>query len=158
MRDHTYRTTISWAGSTGAGVRHYSRTHRAVVDPGIELDVSADPHFRGDPDRLNPEQLLVLAASSCQMLSFLGAAARAGVDVVSYEDEALGTMPVTRGPMSITEIRLRPRIGVAPGTDHQQVQELVEEGHRNCFIANSLTSRIEIEASIETEAADGREG
>ncbi|WP_153397452.1 OsmC family protein [Ornithinicoccus halotolerans] len=158
MRDHTYRTTISWAGSTGAGIRHFSRTHRAVVDPGIELEVTADPHFRGDPDRLNPEQLLVLAASSCQLLSFLGAAARAGVDVLSYEDQALGTMPVTRGPMSITEIRLRPRIGVAAGTDHEQVRELVEEGHRNCFIANSLNSRIEIDPSIETAADDGREG
>src|SRR5690625_7366079 len=50
-----------------------------------DLFVSSDAAFRGDAELTNPEQLLVLAASSCQMLSFLGAAARASVDVVSYE-------------------------------------------------------------------------
>jgi organic hydroperoxide reductase OsmC/OhrA len=31
----------------------------------VRLRLSADPHFRGDAALLNPEQLVVLAASSC---------------------------------------------------------------------------------------------
>lgn len=151
MIEHTFPTQLSWQGSTAAGIRGFSRNHRASAGPGIELELSADRHFRGDADRLNPEQLLVLAASSCQMLSFLGAAARAGVDVRSYEDQAVGTLPVRREPTGITDITLRPRIVVAPGTDPAQVDQLIEEGHRVCFIANSLTSRVTIEPDVQVE-------
>ena len=42
---------------------------------------------KGDPRQLNPEQLLVMAASSCQMLWFLHLAAKARIDVVEYEDD-----------------------------------------------------------------------
>jgi len=36
---------------------------------------------------------VVLAAGSCQLLSFLAVAARARLDVVAYEDDAEGVMP-----------------------------------------------------------------
>jgi organic hydroperoxide reductase OsmC/OhrA len=48
----------------------------------------------------------VIAASSCQLLSFLAVAARAGVDVVAYDDEAEGVLPDRGQPVSITRITL----------------------------------------------------
>ena len=67
---HRYRTELAWRGSTGAGYAAYDRTHEVSAPPaGVTLSLSADPTFRGDPERLNPEQLLLAAASSCQMLS-----------------------------------------------------------------------------------------
>ena len=82
FRGHTYLARVEWSGSTGAGYRAYPRAHTAWTPPATEgFDLSADPHFRGDADLPNPEQLLVLAASSCQLLSFLAVAARGGVDV-----------------------------------------------------------------------------
>ena len=91
---HRYEVRCSWTGSTGSGYEAYSRTHTGeakLAAPSLAL--SADPAFRGDPSTLNPEQLLVLAAASCQLLSFLAVAARARLDVVSYEDDATGFMP-----------------------------------------------------------------
>ena len=76
------------------------------------LDVSADPAFLGDPTLLNPEQLLLLAAVSCQLLSFLAVAARARLDVVEYRDDADAEMPEDDLPVRITRINLRPRITV----------------------------------------------
>ena len=67
---------------------------------------------KGDPAMLNPEQLLLMAASSCQMLWFLHLAAKARVDVVAYEDDAEALMPEDEEPVRITEITLRPRITV----------------------------------------------
>ena len=58
----------------------------------IELRLSADPVFRGDAAELNPEQLLLVAASSCQLLEFLALAARSRVAVISYEDRASASM------------------------------------------------------------------
>lgn len=155
-RVHQYRCRLDWTGSTGAGYDGYDRTHRMSCPPaGAELQLSSDPAFGGAPDLLNPEQLLVAAASSCQMLSFLAFAARARIDVVSYVDEAEGVMPEDDKPMRITEIVLRPRIEIAGGADEERVRHFVERAHAACFIANSLRSEITIEAQIEFVPAAG---
>ena len=146
---HRYTTTCSWKGSTGVGYEAYDRNHRVTAPPAsAELELASDPAFRGDPARLNPEQLLVAAASSCQLLSFLAVAARARIDVLAYEDEADGVMPEDDRPMRITRITLRPRIDVAAGPSDERVAHLVEVAHRECFIANSLRTEIAVEPLI----------
>lgn len=145
---HTYSTHVAWQGSTGAGYRAFPREHTGNALPGVEIPLSADPHFYGDATRVNPEQLLVLAASSCQLLSFLAVAAHAGVDVVHYEDNANGVMPHGTTPMRIERIALTPLIRVAPGTDHDQVRALVDQAHHGCYIANSLTTTVTVTATV----------
>ena len=156
MRDHIhrYRTELAWHGSTGDGYAAYDRTHRVDAPPGnVSLTMSADPAFRGDPELPNPEQLLLAAASSCQLLSFLALVAREGIDVVSYEDRAEALMPVDDKPVRITGITLRPRVVVATG-DPDRVRALMERAHHDCFIANSVNAVITIEPEI--LHADGR--
>ena len=139
----------SWTGSTGAGYDAYDRAHRATTDPPtVSLSLSSDPAFRGDPARMNPEQLLVLAAASCQLLSFLAVAARARIDVIAYEDDAEGVMPEDEHPMRVARIHLRPRISVAGDVGEERVRHLVEVAHRECFIANSLSTEIVITPTI----------
>lgn len=147
---HHYQCRLDWSGSTADGYEAYDRTHRVSCPPaGAELRLSGDPAFGGNSDLLNPEQLLLAAASSCQMLSFLAYAARARIDVVSYVDEAAGVMPEDDKPMRITEIVLRPRIVIAGDADEERVRHFVERAHEACFIANSLKTEITIEARIE---------
>lgn len=144
---HTYRTSLSWEGTTGRGYAHYDRTHRLRAEPAeVGLTLSSDPAFLGDPSLLNPEQLLVAAASSCQMLSFLAVAAAARLDVRSYDDDVLAVMPEADRPVRITRIELRPTIVLADTTAPRPTEErlihLCEVAHRECFIANSLTSDV----------------
>jgi organic hydroperoxide reductase OsmC/OhrA len=147
---HQYRCRLDWTGSTGAGYESYDRTHTASCPPAeTKLELSSDPAFGGDPGLLNPEQLLVAAASSCQMLSLLAYAARARIDVVSYVDEASAVMPEDDQPVRITAITLRPRIVIAGEADEERVRHFVERAHEACFIANSLRSEITIEPVIE---------
>jgi organic hydroperoxide reductase OsmC/OhrA len=152
---HRYTAQLTWAGSTAEGYDHYSRAHEATCGPGGNdrppppLSLSSDPPFGGDPAKLNPEQLLVLAASSCQMLSFLAVAARARIDVTAYADNAEGVMPADDRPMRITRIVLRPQITITDDApDDARLTQLVETAHRHCFIANSLTTEIAIEPSF----------
>lgn len=148
---HHYRVRCRWSGSTGAGYEAYAREHHAEAVPAeAALRLSSDPAFRGDPSLLNPEQLVVLAAASCQLLSFLAVAARARIDVVDYTDEAEAVMPEADPPARITRIVLRPRIQVVagPGATVERVAHLVEVAHRECFIANSLRSEIVVEPTI----------
>ena len=148
-RVHRYTATCAWHGSTGAGYEAYERTHEAKAPPApAALQLSSDPAFRGDPGLLNPEQLLVLAASSCQLLSFLAVAARARVDVIEYRDDAEGQMPEGEPPMRITRITLRPQVVVRQNVSEARVRHLVEVAHRECFIANSLNTDVIIEPDI----------
>ncbi len=147
---HRYTTICVWQGSTAAGYEQYDRTHHASAPPAeADLVLSADPAFRGDPARLNPEQLLILAAASCQLLSFLAAAARGRVDVVGYVDESLGEMAESERPMRITRITLRRRITVRGTVPDDRLHHLVEVAHRECFIANSLRTDVEVEPTFE---------
>ncbi|MBX3315186.1 MAG: OsmC family protein [Actinobacteria bacterium] len=144
---HQYRTSLDWVGSTGAGYEAYDRAHRLeAVGPGQVLDLSADASFRGDPGLLNPEQLLVAAASSCQLLSFLAVAARARLDVTAYRDEAVAVMPEGDPPVRITRIDLHPTVtfaaGDRPPTEDGRLRHLTEVAHRECFIANTLRCEV----------------
>ncbi len=148
---HRYQTRCRWSGSTGVGYEHYRREHEIDASPAeTTLTLSSDSAFRGDPARLNPEQLLVMAASSCQLLSFLAVAARSRLDVLSYEDDAEGVMPEGDKPIRLVAIRLQPRITLAPGVaDETRVRQLVDLAHRECYIANSLKTEVTVEPVIE---------
>jgi organic hydroperoxide reductase OsmC/OhrA len=145
---HRYTTALTWAGSTGVGYDAYDRGHHIGAPPAAAgLDLSADPAFRGDPARLNPEALLLAAASSCQLLSFLAVAARARIDVVAYSDDASGEMPepTQRGArMWVERIVLRPRITVRGDVTDDRLGRLVQLAHRECFVASSLRTEIEL--------------
>ena len=146
---HRYHATCSWEGSTGVGYDDYVRTHRVGTVPATaELSLSSDPAFRGDPALMNPEQLLVLAAVSCQLLAFLAVAARARIDVVAYEDDGEGFMPEDDPPLRITRIELRPRITVAGEVSESRIRRLVNLAHRECYIANSLRTEVTVTPTV----------
>ncbi len=146
---HEYGAVVTWRGSTASGYDSYDRTHAGACPPAAaSLTLSADPAFLGDAAILNPEQLLVLAAASCQLLSFLAVAARAHIDVWEYDDDAEASMPEQPRPMRIREIRLRPRIRVGPGTDAAQVLHLCDVAHRECYIANTLSCPVTVDAAV----------
>ena len=148
MSTHRYEARLHWTGSTGLGWEHYDRAHSVTAPPAEqELRVTTG-ESKGDPSILNPEQLLLMAASSCQMLWFLHLASKARIDVLAYEDEASAAMPDDDPPVRITEIVLRPRITVAGDASDERVRKLVDTAHEHCFIANSLNSSMSIEPTV----------
>ena len=149
MTEHRYSARCEWFGSTGVGYGSYEREHTVAAPPAeAVLRMSADPAFHGDERLLDPEQLVVAAASSCQLLSFLALAARARVDVVEYADEAEGTMDEADEPARIQRILLRPKIVVSAGPTRERVGKLVETAHRQCYVSNSLRTDVEVRPEI----------
>lgn len=147
---HRYAARCSWSGSTARGYDGYDRAHRGEAPPArAGLDLSSGDAGVGDPDLLNPEQLVVMAASSCQLLWFLHVAAKARLDVREYTDEAEGVMPEDDPPLRLTRIILRPRVVAGPGAEEERVRGLLDLAHRHCYIANSLRSEVVIEPKIE---------
>src|SRR5947209_274064 len=94
-KEHQYRTRVVWTGNLGTGTSgytDYSRNHEISAEAKAAVYASSDPAFRGDRSRYNPEELLVASLSSCHMLWYLHLCADDGVQVLQYEDEALGYM------------------------------------------------------------------
>jgi organic hydroperoxide reductase OsmC/OhrA len=142
----TYTTRLRWEGSTGIGWEDYDRAHMASAPPAEQEIRLTTGESKGDPSILNPEQLVVMAASSCQALWFLHLAAKARIDVVAYEDDATATMPEDEG---LSEIVLRPRIVLGAEASEERVRKLLDTAHRHCNIAKSLRTPISVEARVE---------
>ena len=141
MATHTYEATLTWTGNRGSGTsgyRDYSRDVLAVTDGPVDLELSADPTFRGDRTRWNPEQLLVVALAECHLLSFLHIAVTHGVTVVAYADRPVGTMVQEGIGGHFTSVVLRPRVTVADPTHVDLVPQLHHEAGEACFIASSV--------------------
>jgi organic hydroperoxide reductase OsmC/OhrA len=149
---HFYRARLTWTGGEqGPAVSYekYSRAFRIEMEGRPAIEGSADPSYRGDPSRVNPEELLVASISSCHLLTYLALAVRAQMDVISYVDEAEGIMQMEGDKMRGTDVILRPSIVLGPGADLDKAQALHNQAHDQCFIANSVTCDIRIEAMIE---------
>jgi len=151
-RQHTYETEVVWTGNLGTGTDHYRsyrRTHDVSAAGLPVIAGSADPHFRGDTDRWNPEQLLLAALSQCHMLSYLHVCAVGGVVVTAYTDRATGTMEETGGGAGhFTRAVLRPQVEVASPEMADKARSLHAEAHRLCFIANSVNFPVTHEATV----------
>ena len=146
---HRYGAWTAWTGSTAGGYGAYDRAHTARAEPAeVELTLSSDPAFHGKPSQLNPEQLVVLAASSCQLLSFLAVAARARVDVRSYEDHATAEMPEISRQIRISTIVLRPKVTIVAGPTEDRIRRLMEVAHRECYVSNSLRTTVTVEPEV----------
>jgi organic hydroperoxide reductase OsmC/OhrA len=152
MRKHTYQTTVTWIGNLGTGTSGYSDYARDcdIDAPGRPaVPGSADPTFRGDPARWNPEQLLVAALAQCHMLWYLHLCAVNDVVVTRYVDTAVGTMVETyNGGGAFREVVLRPEIDVAHPDMRARAAALHDEAHRLCFIANSVDFPVRREPAI----------
>lgn len=140
---HYYDTLIVWNGDHTKDYKTYTREHRLRIEGKPEMSMSADPAFRGDASRHNPEDLLVAAVSSCHMLSYLALCAKYSINVLSYEDQATGVMVEDgKGGGRITEVVLRPHVKIADASQIERATELHERAHELCFIANSVNCEI----------------
>jgi organic hydroperoxide reductase OsmC/OhrA len=127
----------------------YNRAHDVTFKEGaIVLPGSGAPEFRGDAERVNPEETYVSALASCHMLSFLAICARKRITVESYEDDAVGYMDKkANGKLWVSRVILRPRIRFAAGTvpDASTVDAIHHQSHAECFIANSVNTDVAVE-------------
>ena len=152
---HRFECRLVWTGAMkGATMDYetYSREYRVDFPGKPSLRGTAAPAYRGDPSLHNPEDLLVASLSGCHALSYLALCARAGIQVVSYEDEVYGTMERVERVTRFTEVVLHPRVTIAPGSDPEKAKALHEKAHAVCFIASSVNFPVRHEPVITVAA------
>jgi organic hydroperoxide reductase OsmC/OhrA len=137
---------LEWTGAAKGATRDpatFSRDLNVSVDA-MTLPMSSAPSYRGDPSRANPEQLFVASLSACQALTYLFLAAKNGVPVVDYTDDAEGRLGIVDGKIRMSRVTLRPQITLETGANETRARELVVKAHEGCFVANSVSTPVEI--------------
>lgn len=149
-REHHYHVTVRWTGNRGTGTTSYTaydRDGEMQADGKPTVALSADPAFRGDAARWNPEELLLASASACHKLWYLHLCADAGIIVEAYEDAAEGTM-VEGARGRFTQITLKPHVTLRDPTDTERATALHHQAHDACYVANSLNFPVSCEPTF----------
>ena len=146
----THTASIRWTQDEGDHftLGRYSRVHEIAFDGGTTIEASGAPQnvpaqFSSETS-VYPEEMFVASLASCHMLWFLDFARRAGVEILSYEDQAEGVMAKNAaGRTAITKVTLRPRIEIKG--DASLLPDMHHKAHDACFIANSVTTEVVVE-------------
>ena len=149
MSEH--KANIVWArNGADFSYKTYPRDHVWRFENGVEIAGSAAAAYLGNPQRVDPESAFVAALSSCHMLTFLALASNKGFIVDSYEDAAVGHLEKNAsGKLAVTRVELHPKIvySGAKQPNNSDLEWLHDKAHRECFIANSVTTEVKVIAA-----------
>jgi organic hydroperoxide reductase OsmC/OhrA len=144
----SYIINLDWKKTTeDFSYEKFNRDHSIELSGNQTIKNSASPDYFGNADMTNPEELLASALASCHMLTFLAIASKSGYVLDSYNCKAEAFMGKNaEGRMSVTEITLTPEIvfsGDKKPSD-EQLKSLHDKAHKNCFIAQSLQTKVNV--------------
>ena len=148
MSEH--RATLRWTRTSADFTYNtYNRAHDvSFKDGAVVVPFSAATAFKGDPDRVDPEDALVGSLSSCHMLTFLAICTRKRLILDAYEDDAVGVVEKRAdGKFWVSRVTLKPRARFAPGVsvDKATLDDMHHHAHEDCFIANSVKTEVVVE-------------
>lgn len=128
MRLHHYNSQLNWTGNRGEGTvdyRSYERSYTVSINGKPDILGSADPGFRGDHSKWNPEELFLASLSACHMLWYLHLCADEGIRVLSYRAQAAGVMVEREnGSGRFTEVVLHPDVTISDSDNHDKAKKL----------------------------------
>lgn len=133
----------------------YSRGHQWIFDGGITVQASSSPHIVPLPysvaENVDPEEAFVASLSSCHMLFFLSIAAKRKYVVDSYIDNAVGILSKdSDGNLAMTQVTLKPKAKFSDEKQPtlEQLEKMHHQAHQQCFIANSVKTKIITEIMV----------
>jgi peroxiredoxin-like protein len=138
---HYYQVKVNWKKDR-KGIASSASLHSPV-------EIATPPEFpKGVPGIWSPEHLLVAAANSCLMTTFLAIAENSKLEFLNFESNAIGKLEKVEGKYMISEITLSPVVSLKYEKDKEKAIKLLEKSEAACLISNSLKSRIILEPHI----------
>ncbi|WP_394129039.1 OsmC family protein [Shewanella maritima] len=141
-----FKLTTSWQTSP-SNEGEFNRDHQIEFGSGQVIQASSAPEYKGNAEKINPEENLLAALSSCHMLTFLAIAHLKRLPVASYQDNACAELGKNgAGKIAVTKMCLQPEVVFAEGVEvsDEVIDRIHQKAHANCFIANSLACEVEI--------------
>lgn len=139
--EHKYQVALEWNDA-----RKGTLSSEVLHD---KIEVATPPEFpQGMPGIWSPEHLLVAAASSCLMTTFLAIAEHSKLQYHSFSVQAEGTLEEVEGKLMISEILLLPRVEIMHEIDREKAERILRKSEANCLISRSLKAEIHMQTQV----------
>ncbi|WP_375239839.1 OsmC family protein [Aurantibacter sp.] len=149
---HLYTLNLKWIGESYINSIKNDRLYEIAIPGKSSFKGSADQTFHGDATLLNPEDMLLSALSSCHMMSYFYVCRQNAIEIISYQDQPLGTLQVnSNGSGQFSKIILKPLVIIKSKLDLELAISLHSKAKSLCFIGNSCNFPIEVEPIVEIE-------
>lgn len=112
-----------------------------------DLRSGSPAEFDGPGDAWSPEHLLMASVQACLLFTLRTVAQLSKLEFTDLHVEGIGTVD-RRDGFRFTEIVLRARLTVPPGTDHERARRVLEKSEKACLVSASLSTPIRLEADI----------
>ncbi len=110
---------------------------------------SAPPlDYDGPGDAWSPEHLLLAAVETCFLFTLRAVAKASKITFTALDLSSEGTVDRQDGVTRFTEIVLRPRLTVPPGTDRERALRVLDKSERTCLVSASLSTKIRLEPEL----------
>ena len=136
---HQYDVRLTGGSS---GYAQLSTTGAAELRTAPPLD------YDGPGDAWSPEHLLLASVQACFLFTLRAIARVSKMEFTTLELDAEGTVDRQDGVTRFTDIVLRPRLTVPPGTDRERALHLLEKSEKTCLVSASLSTPIRLEPEI----------
>jgi peroxiredoxin-like protein len=134
---------------------HWTMHKRGILEAEAiprTINFAAPPEFGGEPGMWTPEHLLLGAVATCYVATFRAIAERSRLNLDGMEVFVDGKLEKDEGGFRFAEIILRPVIKVDSDNDRDRAMRVSDKAERSCLISRSLSSKISVQATIETAA------
>ena len=134
---HRYSASLS---------RTFASRARMEAPPRPALDGGPSPELDGDVNAWSPEHMLLSSLGLCMLTTFEAFAARDGIDVLSWDARASGTVEQTPEGLMFTSIVLELDMELTGNVD--RVEATLEDAKQYCLVLNSLRIPVVVEAQV----------
>lgn len=141
MKPLPHRYDVHLTGGPSGYARH-------SIPGAPELRTAPPVDYDGPGDAWSPEHLLLASVQACFLFSLRVIARLSKLDFTALELDASGTVYRQNGVTRFTEITLRPRLTVPPGTNRERALRVIEKSERACLVSASLSTPIRLDAEI----------
>jgi len=139
---HLFKAILNWQTKKNSE-RRYIKNHTISFEGKSDLQLSAAKAFKGDPSLHNPEDLLLSSLMSCHMMSYLYVCGLHQINVLAYNDNAIGTLETDeKGSGRFVEVHLHPVVTIDNLEQIELANVLHQKANELCFIANSCNFKV----------------
>jgi organic hydroperoxide reductase OsmC/OhrA len=150
-RESVFESAVRWVGAYlpgQVGPRSYTRDMSIEPEGKPPIAGSAGARYFGDASRYNPEDLMLASLAECHLLTYLALTTKAGITVTELGAKISGVLAPLDGKMRFTSATLQATTRVARAEDVETARQLHREAHEQCFMSNSVSFPITVQASV----------
>jgi organic hydroperoxide reductase OsmC/OhrA len=113
-----------------------------------EAEIGPPPVYGGNPNSLNPEELLVASVNSCIMLVFYHFANKYEVEIASYHSDAEGKVEKTKNGLRFTNVEVRAKVSLVSAESAEKVEEIAQLAEKYCLVSGSLACPVQYKVEV----------